>query len=711
MEGQKEIFVSVILPIKFEEEIFFTLPHGVAPPPFGTWVKAKFGNKTYQGIVIRTTSEPPMTHNSGKSDSDNKIRGQKTIEYKPLLSIESLHPVTPQEVSLWNSIASYYMCTIGEVFKAAYPNSVLQQEPVKSRITPDKILQKIADEKARHSITLSEAQNKALYEIENKIVSKPVLLHGITGSGKTEIYATLAKKTIAEGKSVLYMVPEIAMSKQLEIRLKEHFGERLRTFHHAQGNPAKKLVRELLATSEPFVILGTRSSIFLPFNNLGLIIIDEEHDASYKQEEPAPRYNGRDAALFLASIHKAKVVLGSATPSLESLYNCKTGKFAKVELTEKYYNAPAPEIKVIDTIWTRKSRQMNGEFSQQLLNEIKRVVETGEQVMIFRNIRSYSPIVQCNECGTIPKCPHCNIPLSYHKFDNTLRCHQCEYRVTFSEECPECHSSALAPKGAGTERIEEQLRSIFPKYSIARYDADIAQSKRVSEQILREFSEGKTQILVGTQMISKGFDFKNLTLVAVIQADTILGLPDFRADERALQLFNQLIGRCGRREKQGTLIIQTNQKNHPIIQELKLRYTTKDDECDGFDNTGRASGEDSGAHALETAEASLMSERSIFMFPPFVRMVNLTLRDKDMRSLRYMAGEVVKVLRHSHSMHCIDIKGPFQPNIEKVRDEYQLCVSVKFARDRNLSANKEAMKKALNSMNIGRHLIINVDPY
>ncbi len=700
MERQKEIFVSVILPIKFEEEIFFTLPEGIPAPAAGTWVKARFGNKIHCGIVRRTTSESPAPCSSGSG---------KTIEYKPLLSVEPGRPVTMRELSLWEFIADYYMCSVGEVFRAAYPGSAINQKPVKSRTTPEKVLQKIAQETSYSDITLSSAQNSALQKIESEIASRPVLLHGVTGSGKTEIYISLAKKIIAKGKSVLYLVPEIAMSKQLEIRLKAHFGERLRTFHHAQGSPAKKLVRELLSTAEPFVILGTRSSIFLPFSNLGLVIVDEEHDRSYKQEEPSPRYNGRDSALFLAGIHKAQVILGSATPSLETLYNCKAGKFAKVGLQEKYYSAPSPEIKIIDTIWTRKSRQMKGEFSQQLVNEIHRTIEEGGQVMIFRNIRSYSPVVQCNECGAIPKCPHCNIPLSYHKFDNTMRCHQCEYRAVFSDECPECHSKALEPKGAGTEKIEEQLREIFPDIGIARYDADVAQSKRASERILEEFSEGKIRILVGTQMISKGFDFKDLTLVAVIQADTILGMPDFRADERALQLFSQLIGRCGRREKRGTLIIQTNQKNHPVIQELKSRYTEEGD-------TQRTAGSNDGeteecSENQAGAEASLMSERSMFMFPPFVRMVNITLRDKNMRSARNMADELSKVMRLSRSMHCIEIKGPFQPNIEKVRDEYQMCVSVKFARDRYLGANKKALKRVLDALNLGRHMIVDVDPY
>src|SRR5574344_1125535 len=501
------------------------------------------------------------------------------------------------------------------------------------------------------------------------------------------------------------------MSKQMERRLREHFGSRLFVFHSALNQAPKKLLRDILTSpqaqsqlsawsAEPIIILGTRSSLLLPFDNLGLIVIDEEHDASYKQTEPAPRYNARDSAIMLAGLHKAQVLMGSATPSLESHYNCMIGRFAKVELKEKYYNASETDITVIDTIWTRRSKQMHGSFSQELINEIKKTIAEKGQVIIFRNMRSYSPVVQCTECGEIPRCPHCDVPLSYHKYDNTLRCHYCEYQTKFTGICPKCGNHSLEAKGVGTEKLEEEVKELFPEAKIARFDADIAKSKMLEDKVLKDFAEGNTDILVGTQMISKGFDFKNLNLVAVIQADTILGLQDFRADERAIQLFTQLMGRTGRRDKKGKLIIQTNQKKHPVIEYIANLNNPADS---------------SNAQDADTVEApdssiALLDERRQFSFPPYVRMITVTVRNRDKNILNEISKAVGKILKMSRGFTAQEVTGPFPPRIEKVRNEFLLCYNVKFARDKMLEANKDALKKALDSLKVQDSIIIDVDP-
>ncbi|MCI1719572.1 MAG: primosomal protein N' [Bacteroidales bacterium] len=739
MMAQGKIYVSVILPIKFEGEIFYILPHDsysslsdssatssskIFSSLTGSRVRVMFGKKIHSGVIRRVVEEKDLpqqfTEVKVKDEKTGTTRTElKPVEYKEILYIEDLPKITPEEIKFWDSIAHYYLCSTGEVFKAAYPILTQKQEAVKSHKTPADIFEKIKKEDNEnqfsfidaHRPVLSDAQQIAYKQIKEQIAKKPVLLEGVTGSGKTEIYITLADEHLKNGKNVLYLVPEIAMSKQMERRLREHFGSRLFVFHSALNQAPKKLLRDILTSpqaqsqlsasrNEPIIILGTRSSLLLPFNNLGLIIIDEEHDASYKQTEPAPRYNARDSAIMLAGLHKAQVLMGSATPSLESRYNCTIGRFSKVELKEKYYSANEPDITVIDTIWTRRSKQMHGSFSQELINEIKKTIAEKGQVIVFRNMRSYSPVVQCTECGEIPRCPHCDVPLSYHKYDNTLRCHYCEYQTKFTGICPKCGNHSLEAKGVGTEKLEEELKELFPEAKIARFDADIAKSKMLEDKVLKDFAEGNTDILVGTQMISKGFDFKNLNLVAVIQADTILGLQDFRADERAIQLFTQLMGRTGRRDKKGKLIIQTNQKKHPVIEYIANLNNPADS---------------SNAQDADTVEApdssiALLDERRQFGFPPYVRMITVTVRNRDKNILNEISKAVGKILKMSRGFTAQEVTGPFPPRIEKVRNEFLLCYNVKFARDKMLEANKDALKKALDSLKVQDSIIIDVDP-
>ncbi|MBE6246446.1 MAG: primosomal protein N' [Bacteroidales bacterium] len=697
-------YASVILPVKFSGEVSYIVPN-IFEVERGSRVKVELANRIYPGVVkeILSSEEVPTHTPDGKE-----------IQYKPLLSVEPLPKILPTEIELWEQVAQYYLCSVGEVFKAAYPALTVKQESVKPRKTVEMFLSAIENEQVvqNYDVILSISQQKALHQIKENL-HKPVLLRGVTGSGKTEIYITLALEQLRRGKSVLYMVPEIAISKQLQSRLKRVFGERLLTFHSKQTAAEKARIHRILqynaaslqidlhgeaphTPNSAVVILGTRSSLFLPLSNLGLVIVDEEHDSSYKQTEPAPRYQAKDTAIMLSRIHKAGILLGSATPSFESEYNCLLGRFALVELTEKYYGATPPQVEIVDTIYARKTRQMVGNFSQKLINEMRRTMEQGNQVLVFRNRRSYSPIVECQECGEIPKCPHCNVHLSYHKYNNTLRCHYCDFTGSFTGVCRSCGTSSFIYKGAGTEKLEEELANIFPNATIARYDADIAQSKKAEEQVIKDFAEGKINILVGTQMISKGFDFEKLSLVAVIGADTILGIQDFRADEKALQLMNQLMGRTGRRLQQGKLIIQTSQKEHPVLQSLLNVNTSNSFNPDNS--------------SLPSITAQLLGERQQFQFAPYVRMVKIMVKHKDAAKLQELCSQILEKLQGSKDLEYRELTGPFTPVIDKIRGEFIKCFFLKFARNSHLARNKQILQECIGEIKGYNSIIVDVDP-
>ena len=692
------LFVSVILPVKFKEEVLYLLPDSflhynsptaanvtaaggckVAP---GTRVRVHFGKREMIGVVrgfrYADRDEVPLE------------RLGKPLEYKEIDGVVELPAIKREQLEFWQLLADYYLCTVGEVYKAAYPALAVRQESVKSRKSPELFLERISFSpegiSQQRLPMLSQRQQGAFDEIRAHFGAgkRPVLLHGATGSGKTEIYVKLAQEVLAKGKNVLFMVPEIALSKELESRLKGYFGERLLLFHSKVTAAQKHFVHSVVLQAggnSPVVVLGTRSSLFLPFAQLGLVIVDEEHDPSYKQSDPAPRYNARDAAVLLASIYGAHLIMGSATPSFESLYNVSIKKYARVMLPFRYFGAPAPDVEIIDTIKARRVGEMKGSFSQKLINALKENMEQGGQALVFRNRRSYSPMVQCDNCGQIPKCPHCNVSLSYHRYNNTLRCHYCDYTSLFSSRCPQCSSGELVARGAGTERVEEELRELLPLARIERFDADVAESKREEERIIVSFAKGEIDILVGTQMLSKGFDFEKLSLVALLQADTVLGMEDFRADERALQLFTQLIGRSGRRGIRGKMLIQSAQKNHPIFNIFKLDTLFPD-------------------------SSALLDERREFRFAPYVRMVKITLRHRTMEELERLTAAVAAI-----QVPCLEITGPFVPGLERLRGEWQRAFYVKFARDSRLSHNKRVLMERLEALNAPNSIVVDVDPY
>ena len=665
MTGESLKYADVILPLKLKMGVTYLIPkelEDIVLP--GSRVRVVMSKREYIAVVRRIT------------DNCGGFAGK----LKEIIRVEPIPEVTEKEFEMWEWIASYYMCTVGEVYRAAFTSAIFEQENKKPRKKT-----KLSGE-GKGFATLSEAQEKAFNEI-NICFSKgiPALLEGITGSGKTEIYIRLAKGEIDKGKSVLYMVPEIALSRLLSDRLNKVFGDKLLVFHSKQTPAERFRIHKVLRDSgagEGYIVLGLRSAVFLPFRELGLIIVDEEHDSSYKQNDPAPRYNGRDCAMMLGKIHSAQVVLGSATPSLESQFNAASGRYIPVLLKERFFGAETPEVRVIDTIREFKRGKMNGLFSHELLDEIETTLAKGEQVLIFRNRRSYSPLVQCTNCGHIPLCTHCNVPLNYHKGRGVLLCHYCEFRTDYSPVCPVCSEATLADKGSGTEKIEEKIGEIFPNANVARFDAEVTKSKREESRILKEFASGKIDILVGTQMISKGFDFEDLSLVAIIQADSMLAIDDFRANERAFQLLTQLSGRTGRKHVRGKIIVQSAQPAHPVYSSFEAGSDTVYD---------------------------LLSERKEFDYPPYVRLIKITLKDRNRERLFEYAnllGSMIKKLR------IIECSGPFTPVTDKIRGEFLQVFWLKFPRNRGTNV-KTSLKEILTTFEQGRSsltIAADVDP-
>ncbi|MEM9547550.1 MAG: primosomal protein N' [Bacteroidota bacterium] len=496
---------------------------------------------------------------------------------------------------------------------------------------------------------LSEEQIRALDEIHDHFEEdKIVLLHGVTGSGKTRVYMELIQQAIDEGKQVLYLLPEIALTTQIVARLKHIFGKDVGVFHSRMSNHERvELWKDVIIGKK--VILGARSSLFLPFPNLDLIIVDEEHDPSYKQSDPNPRYNARDAAVYLAKKLNAKILLGSATPSLESYLNTQENKYALVEMMERHGGVSLPEIEIVDIGHARKTGRINGFFTHHLIDSVKTALVNKEQILLFQNRRGYAPSLQCNVCGWKGECKNCDVSLTYHKFFDELRCHICGFRSKNPHACPACGSDALEEVGFGTEKIEDEIQKLFPEAKTKRMDYDTVRTKNSYQKILEDFGSREIDILVGTQMITKGLDFDNIAVVGVINADSTLMFADFRAGERAFQLLTQVAGRAGRRKKQGKVVIQTYNPQHPVIQEIISNNYQK----------------------LFRRESQ---ERKRFVYPPFFRMINIQLKHKKPRvvqdAARYMAMQLKSVLGNR-------VVGPAEPGVARVKGYYLQNITIK----------------------------------
>lgn len=516
---------------------------------------------------------------------------------------------------------------------------------------------------------LSPAQQAAEDSIQKQFNEKNVvLLHGVTSSGKTEIYIHLIKKAIDEGKQVLYLLPEIALTVQMTRRLQNVFGSRLGIYHSKYSDAERVEIWKKQLSSEPYdVILGARSAVFLPFTSLGFVIVDEEHETSFKQQDPAPRYHARSTAIMLARMYEgAKVLLGTATPSMESYHNACTGKYGYVQLTTRYKDVAMPEIRVVDTKDLYRRKMMRGAFSPDLLEAMRTALRNKKQVLLFQNRRGFAPMVECKVCGWVPKCKNCDVSLTYHRSMNLLTCHYCGYTYPVPKQCPNCESTELLGRGYGTEKIEDRVRELFPEARIARMDLDTTRSAGAYGRIIDDFSCGKTDILIGTQMITKGLDFSGVTVVGILNADTMLNYPDFRAYEQAFQMLSQVSGRAGRRDERGLVILQTKSADLPVIQQV----VTGD---------------------FQTFARDLLEERSMFRYPPFYHLVYVYLRHRNEQLVDSAAIEMASRLRQAFADRVL---GPDKPAVARVKTESIRKIVIKLEQGINLPLARQCMAEA-----------------
>ena len=693
-----ERFIQVILPLRLNWEPFYKLPEGVSVA-VGDRVRVIFAGRRYIAVVSVVDVTPPQ---------DMKVLAIQAVECEALRIPES-------DINLWRQVAGYYMCTVGEVFRMAGPplradenierkfdriqksinlrEAKLAKARESTRTKPETIIRlqqelenfkrelAVEQGEVKLGFTLSELQQRAFEEIKQGLADgKPVLLHGVTGSGKTELYLSLAAEVLRAGGNVLYLVPEIALSRQLEDRIHNAIPF-VQVYHSAETQSRKNAVSAALRSGKPYIVLGTRSALFLPHRGLRLVIVDEEHDTSYKQTSPAPCYHARETAVMLARIHGAGVVLGSATPSLESLYNSSVGRFCKVNLDEPYYKGSNATVELIDITAETRKRGMVGTLSKKLIEAITETLAAGEQAVLLRSRRSYAPSLQCTACGHIPKCPKCNVALSLHKNPDRLVCHYCGHTEPYIGACPEC-GGELITLGAGTQRVEEELREVFPDARIARMDSDTG----ADPEVIRSFAAGNIDILIGTQMVTKGFDFAGVRLVAITQADNILGVQDFRADEYALQLLTQFMGRCGRRGTPGRFLIQTREPSHPVFSRLT-------DSCH-FDQ----------AELVEKSPDTL-EERHLFNYPPYTRLIHLTFRESSAQRARTLAIDLARSLP-------VPVIGPYTPPVDHVPGEHLAQLRVTLPRDKSLIPTKQALHAAITAFESRTytHVHIDVDP-
>lgn len=516
---------------------------------------------------------------------------------------------------------------------------------------------------------LSAAQQAAEDSIQKQFNEKNVvLLHGVTSSGKTEIYIHLIKKAIDEGKQVLYLLPEIALTVQMTRRLQNVFGSRLGIYHSKYSDAERVEIWKKQLSSEPYdVILGARSAVFLPFTRLGLVIVDEEHETSFKQQDPAPRYHARSTAIMLARMYEgAKVLLGTATPSMESYHNACTGKYGYVQLTTRYKDVAMPEIRVVDTKDLYHRKMMRGAFSPDLLEAMRTALRNKKQVLLFQNRRGFAPMVECKVCGWVPKCKNCDVSLTYHRSMNLLTCHYCGYTYPVPKQCPNCESTELLGRGYGTEKIEDRVRELFPEARIARMDLDTTRSAGAYGRIIDDFSCGRTDILIGTQMITKGLDFSGVTVVGILNADTMLNYPDFRAYEQAFQMLSQVSGRAGRRDERGLVILQTKSADLPVIQQVV-------------------------AGDFQTFARDLLEERSMFRYPPFYHLVYVYLRHRNEQLVDSAAIEMASHLRQAFADRVL---GPDKPAVARVKTESIRKIVIKLEQGINLPLARQCMAEA-----------------
>lgn len=734
-------FADIILPLA-QPCYTFAVSH-IPDLRVGEAVVVQFGkNALYTGIVLHLHNTPP-----------------KSAKVKPVLKRLYDFPILTQtQISFWSWMAQYYMSTIGEVMRVALPSLVKSHATTKELYYPynlpqERVLRLIAAPNSEdiaklarraprraaliselqasggelprqsssadaatisalvkagiidiferdsapqllpitHSAlpTLSAEQSNALQLINNGLEARNVaLLHGVTSSGKTEIYTHRIAQSLERGEDVLLLVPEISLTAQLVERMRLIFSDRVIAYHSKLTAARRtQIYMDMLRAPSGNFIVGARSALFLPYRKLGLVIVDEEHDTSYKQNEPNPRYHGRDAAIMLANIHGAKTILGSATPSLESFNNAMAGKYAGVSLMTRYGGSLPPKIIISDTMRAVKRGERKSHFNKELLDRIADRLAAGEQIILFQNRRGYASYVECPRCGWKARCPHCNVTLSRHLKSGSLNCHYCGYSIADPHFCPDCKTSQLEAMGMGTERIEEQIELLFPTARVLRLDSDSAKSDSAYNRIISEFADGNADILIGTQIVAKGLDFKGVTLIGVLNADNLTNAPDFRAVERAWQMMLQVAGRAGRRDKAGEVVIQTADPTHPVFSAL----------------------DEKGYQHFATSQ---LKERQMFNYPPFCRLIRITMRHADASKLATAASLLGQKLRFKFGSRVL---GPVTPLIDRIRGELiveiilKIEVTSSFAQARaTLAEQVEALRKDDKFKNVT--IICNVDP-
>ena len=713
------MYADVILPLPLGSTFTYALPeHFASQVQVGCRLNVPFGkSKKYSGIVTRIHQEEP----EGCAVKD----ALELLDPSPIL--------LPQQLRLWQWIADYYLCTVGEVYKAALPSGLKEEDEKKTykpRTTAcvrlseaffsmvrleaamaelkrsprqQELLERyLAMSAARAAVRLSNPQllievSKAdllqqssasaavfaslaakgileVYEkqvgripqgdIPTELVLRPLsdrqalakdqinaawqkhdvcLLHGVTSSGKTEVYIHLIHEMLQRKRQVLYLLPEIVLTTQLVDRLKRVFGDRLGVYHSKYSDAERVEVWQKQLSDNPYdIIVGVRSSVFLPYRNLGLVIVDEEHENSFKQQDPAPRYHARSAALVLARMMGAKTLLGTATPSMDTYYNCRTGKYALVELNQRYQQVLLPEIEVVDIGEQRRRKMMNGPFSSVLLARMNQALQQGEQVILFQNRRGYAPTVECHDCGWVPRCPNCDVSLTNHRGQGLMTCHYCGYHSPIPQQCPACNGRDLLSQGYGTERIEDQIQTLFPESRVARMDLDTTRSRTAYEKIISDFQCGNTQILVGTQMVTKGLDFGKVSVVGILDADTMLNQPDFRSYEHAFQMMAQVAGRAGRRSRQGAVVLQTKTPDLPVISQV-----VHNDYASLYQET--------------------LEEREAFCFPPACRLVYVYMKHRHEEVANRLSVDFAQLMRRVFGDRVL---GPETPPVGRVQLMY-----------------------------------------
>ncbi len=663
-------YIDVILPLAIRDTYTYQVPDGMENPQPGMRVLVPLGTKQMVGIVLRAHTEP----------LPDSIRLRDVI-----MALDEQPAVSPAQLALWQWIAAYYMCPIGDVMAAALPARVCDKtysfSPVKKRRV--KLPEYIGEIEDIHP--LNNEQQRAQAEIlEAWQTHETVLLHGVTASGKTEVYIHLIQEQLRQGHQVLYLVPEIALTTQLTDRLQRVFGDQVVVYHSRVSDGLRAEIYRQQLYPQPRLIVGARSAVLLPFSGLGLVIVDEEHETSYKQQEPAPRYHARSAAIMLAHQTGAKVLLGTATPAVETYYNALCGKYGLVRMTHRYKGIELPRVTLIDLERQYHRREMYGHFSDPLVDRMREVLQAGRQVILFQNRRGYAPQLQCRSCGQPPRCPNCDVPLTLHMQAHELRCHYCGHARAIPSICPAC-GGELRVRGFGTERVEDEVAQYFPEARVLRMDLDTTRQKTAYQDIIDRFARHECDILIGTQMVSKGLHFDDVGLVAVLSADHLLNQPDFRAYERAFQMLSQVAGRAGRKGQQGEVIIQTWQRDNGLLLHVLN-------------------------HDYEALYQEQIAERRQFHYPPFYRIIELTLRHRDESAV----VEAARLLqRRLQGVFAERVSGVVVPSIARVQNQHIRLVRLRIEAGANIVRAKQLVAEQIDYVQT-RHkriqIIADVDP-